>query len=76
MEQYIKQRLREPVYCIQTMYKGVYMEKKEQIIYVNVKELKLNPKNPRKNDSEIVEIAREYIKQIGGFEKFAEWGLF
>ena len=26
--------------------------------------------------SEIVEIAREYIKQQGGFEKFAEWGLF
>ena len=25
---------------------------------------------------EIVEIAREYIKQQGGFEKFAEWGLF
>ena len=25
--------------------------------------------------SEIVEIAREYIKSIGGFEKFAEWGL-
>ena len=25
--------------------------------------------------SEIVEIAREYIKNIGGFEKFAEWGL-
>ena len=25
--------------------------------------------------SEIVEIAREYIKKIGGFEKFAEWGL-
>lgn len=25
--------------------------------------------------SEIVEIAREYIKGIGGFEKFAEWGL-
>lgn len=24
---------------------------------------------------EIVEIAREYIKKIGGFEKFAEWGL-
>lgn len=24
---------------------------------------------------EIVEIAREYIKSIGGFEKFAEWGL-
>ena len=23
----------------------------------------------------IVETAREYIKQIGGFEKFAEWGL-
>ena len=26
--------------------------------------------------SEIVEIAREYIESIGGFEKFAEWGLF
>jgi len=25
---------------------------------------------------EIVEIARQYIKQVGGFEKFAEWGLF
>lgn len=26
--------------------------------------------------SEIVEIAREYINKIGGFEKFAEWGLY
>lgn len=25
---------------------------------------------------EIVGIAREYIRQVGGFEKFAEWGLF
>lgn len=25
---------------------------------------------------EIVEIAKEYINKIGGFEKFAEWGLF
>lgn len=25
---------------------------------------------------EIVEIARKYITEIGGFEKFAEWGLF
>lgn len=25
--------------------------------------------------SEIVEIARNYIKLVGGFEKFAEWGL-
>lgn len=25
---------------------------------------------------EIVEIARKYIKDIGGFEKFAEWGLY
>ncbi len=25
--------------------------------------------------SEIVEIARDYIKYLGGFEKFAEWGL-
>ena len=26
--------------------------------------------------SEIVEIAHNYIKQIGGFEKLAEWGLY
>lgn len=26
--------------------------------------------------SEIVEIARDYINHIGGFEKFAEWGLY
>ena len=26
--------------------------------------------------SEIVEIAREYIKSVGGFERFAEWGLY
>lgn len=25
--------------------------------------------------AEIVEIAREYIKSVGGFEKFAEWGM-
>ena len=24
---------------------------------------------------EIIEIAREYIKSLGGFEKLAEWGL-
>lgn len=28
-----------------------------------------------KDYNEIVEIAREYIKSVGGFEKFAEWGL-
>lgn len=28
-----------------------------------------------KQYSEIVNIAREYIKSVGGFEKFAEWGL-
>lgn len=26
--------------------------------------------------SEIVEVARNYINKVGGFEKFAEWGLF
>ena len=25
--------------------------------------------------AEIVETAREYIRSIGGFERFAEWGL-
>lgn len=27
-------------------------------------------------NNEIVEIARQYIKDKGGFEKFAEWGLY
>ena len=26
--------------------------------------------------SKIVKIARDYINNIGGFEKFAEWGLY
>lgn len=26
--------------------------------------------------SMIVDTARDYIKSIGGFEKFAEWGLY
>ena len=26
--------------------------------------------------SEIVEIARKYISDLGGFEKLAEWGLY
>ena len=25
--------------------------------------------------AEIVEIARDYIRRVGGFERFAEWGL-
>lgn len=29
-----------------------------------------------KNYSEIVEIARDYINSLGGFEKLAEWGLY
>ena len=26
--------------------------------------------------ADIVEEAREFIRSLGGFEKFAEWGLF
>ncbi len=29
-----------------------------------------------KHYTEVVEIARNYINKVGGFEKFAEWGLF
>ena len=25
---------------------------------------------------DLVKIAKEYIQKIGGFEKFAEWGLY
>ena len=31
---------------------------------------------PIEEEKEVVEEAREYINNIGGFEKFAEWGLF
>jgi len=38
---------------------------------------KVSMSHPDKKEySEIVEIAREYISAIGGFEKFAEWGLY
>lgn len=42
---------------------------------------RVNPAHPDKIADrtaycEIVGIAREYIRQVGGFEKFAEWGLF
>ena len=26
--------------------------------------------------SKVIEMAREYIEKLGGFEKLAEWGLF
>jgi hypothetical protein len=26
--------------------------------------------------AEVVELARKYVESIGGFEKFAEWGLY
>jgi S-adenosylmethionine synthetase len=29
-----------------------------------------------KSYAEIVAIAREFIQNLGGFEKFAEWGLY
>ena len=29
----------------------------------------------RINYEEIVKIAREYVEELGGFEKLAEWGL-
>ena len=30
----------------------------------------------RINYEEIVEIARRFVEELGGFEKLAEWGLF
>lgn len=45
-----------------------FMDKKEiKIVYKSVEEL-----IPYE---EIVQIAKDYIEIIGGFEKFAEWGL-
>ncbi len=55
-----------------------------KVVTKQLKELKMYENNPRNNDQavdgrpyeEIVEIARDYIKAVGGFEKFAEWGLY
>ena len=41
---------------------------KLKIEYVDINSIK--PYN------EIVEIARDFIQKQGGFEKFAEWGLY
>ena len=50
-----------------------------KIVEKDTNELISYENNARINDdaySESVEIARKFIKDIGGFEKFAEWGLF
>ena len=39
---------------------------------MELKKLKLTEIKPH---LEIIKIARDYIDKIGGFEKFAEWGL-
>ena len=51
---------------------------KEQIeqIKKSIEEFGMNDTIDGKPYSEIVEIARDYINKIGGFEKFAEWGLY
>lgn len=40
------------------------MQKEEQIIYVKVKDLKLNPKNPRQNDKAVDAVAKS-IERFG-----------
>ena len=58
--------------CTITIESSVKFNKKEikQIVNRIVGKVKLDLL-----DNKIVEYARNYIKQVGGFEKFAEWGL-
>ena len=42
----------------------------EVVLYIE------NLKKDIKSNNEIVDEAREYINNIGGFEKLAEWGLY
>ncbi|MBQ8996407.1 MAG: hypothetical protein IJ091_11410, partial [Oscillospiraceae bacterium] len=45
------------------------------IEYLNPSDLKPYEFNARHHTQPDVEIARDYIEKVGGFEKFAEWGL-
>ena len=52
------------------------MKPKAQVEYRAIADLKELPGNPRTIKKDQFEIAGEYIKAVGGFEKLAEWGLF
>ena len=47
-----------------------------KVVTKQLKELKMYENNPKNNDQAVDEVARDYIKAVGGFEKFAEWGLY
>lgn len=49
-----------------------------EIVYKKVNELIPYINNSRTHSEEQVNqiVARNYINKIGGFEKFAQWGLF
>ena len=49
--------------------------KKEQKAICSIGDKDVNINGEKVPFSEIVEVAREYINSIGGFEKLAEWGL-
>lgn len=47
----------------------------DQRINSNIEEVTMLREMASRPYSEIVELARTYIRSVGGFEKFAEWGL-
>ena len=47
-----------------------------EVKYVDIETIKPYKNNAKQHHGEIVEVARQYIKEQGGFEKFAEWGLY
>lgn len=44
-------------------------------VFIDHQEKKADYKEIEVNYEDIVEVARDYVEQIGGFEKLAEWGL-
>lgn len=52
------------------------MREENEMTEVNVYIAKIYSIAKPEKAKEIVEIAKEYIDKLGGFEKFAEWGLF
>ena len=59
--------------------KSMHSNSKENVIEISklgTEKLSTEIENMLLPYSEIVKIARDYIESVGGFEKFAEWGLF
>ncbi len=58
------------------IFKGIPLTDEEKELSKIAHDIYASYPSDGKPYAEIVDIARKYIQGIGGFEKFAEWGLF